>query len=417
MDTLQKTIESVFREWMSFKRIGATLIKRELEKVGIILTDKQMEKIEAQLENVPSDTLSIRFTRNQLREAKLGRTSLQSLSIYIDPQEGVEICERIVERIPEVFPNLISETADIIMDKLRSSAPPMLRVRRKDSRRFASRISRTWKHPLDLLEMFLVIVTEAGDEFNRAFRPSATKDNDFVFDVLIRLHARGCQIGSEVLTLLKNGFADGAHARWRTLHEMTVVAFFIAKHGNDTAEQYLLHNVVESFRAAKQYQDHCTRLGYEPLTEVEFDEIEATYNQVRDQFGPDFGHRYGWAAEAIGKRDPSFADIEQDVELEHWRPFYKLASHNVHANPKGVLFKLGLSPSARELLLAGASNEGLADPGHAAAISLCQLTTTLLTTEPNADRLVICTILQRLIDEIGQAFLDVHNKLSSHHES
>ena len=59
--------------------------------------------------------------------------------------------------------------------------------------------------------MLCFLADEAGSEFNSEFRPSASKDNNFVFDVLTRLHARSCQITSEIILLLRSGFADGAH--------------------------------------------------------------------------------------------------------------------------------------------------------------------------------------------------------------
>ena len=68
-------------------------------------------------------------------------------------------------------------------------------------------------------------------------------------------------------------------------------------------------------------------------------------------------------------------------------------------------FRLGLSDQANEVLLAGPSNMGLADPGHSTAISLCQVTTVLLTTEPNLDSIVIPKLLLKLEQEIGEAFL------------
>ena len=72
-----------------------------------------------------------------------------------------------------------------------------------------------------------MISRESGDLFNESFG----KNNDQVFFVLWRLHARSCQITMEILALLKSGFADGAHARWRTLHEIAVTALFIKQQG------------------------------------------------------------------------------------------------------------------------------------------------------------------------------------------
>ena len=40
-----------------------------------------------------------------------------------------------------------------------------------------------------------------------------------------------------ILALLRSGFADDAHARWRSLHELAVVSGFISEYGEDVAEK------------------------------------------------------------------------------------------------------------------------------------------------------------------------------------
>jgi hypothetical protein len=88
-----------------------------------------------------------------------------------------------------------------------------------------------------------------------------------------------------------------------------------------------------------------------------------------------------------------------------------MASHNVHANPKGVFFQLGL---AREpgLLLAGPSNAGLCDPGQGAALSLMQITTTFAARHPTLDTNVDIRMISALAQEIGDAFGDAHERLT-----
>ena len=88
-----------------------------------------------------------------------------------------------------------------------------------------------------------------------------------------------------------------------------------------------------------------------------------------------------------------------------------MACHNVHANPRGIFFKLGLYPQSGDILLAGPSNVGLTDPGQLTALSLMQISTTLLTQQPNIDRLTACKIMMTLEREIGQAFLTAENSI------
>jgi hypothetical protein len=148
------------------------------------------------------------------------------------------------------------------------------------------------------------------------------------------------------------------------------------------------------------------------LDEDELEEIAARFDELKKRFGEDYANRYGWAAKALGKKNPSFADIEKAVGLDHLRPFYKMSSYNVHADPKGIIFNLALFPWEDDMLLTGPSFAGLADPGQNTAISLGQITThLLLVTEPNIDRLVFCHVLLKYRDGIFREFIELQSKM------
>ena len=253
---------------------------------------------------------------------------------------------------------------------------------------------------------------EAGDEFNSEFRGDAARSNDAVFEALTRLHARSCQIASAILTLLRSGYADDAHARWRALHEVSVVSHFISEEGQKVAKRYLLHDGIQRHKLSLKLHKHAESLTEEPLSKEDIDELKLERDMLVSQFSKPFKETYGWAASALGKNRPTLEDIEESVGLEHWRPYYGMASHNVHANAHGGYFRLGLSDArTNEVLLAGPSDMGLADPGHSTAISLCQVTTVLLTTKPSLDSIVIPKILLKLEQEVGEAFLQVDREL------
>jgi hypothetical protein len=315
--------------------------------------------------------------------------------------------EKIDKYFTKGVPEALSESTELLLNTLKSTASNMLRERRKLTSGFESRLRKVWGKSFNLLEMLLVISLEVGEDFNKKFRPNAIKNKDFVFDVLTRLHARACQISYEILTLLKSGYADGAHARWRTLHEIAATAYFIKKYGNDTAECYLLHEKIESYKAMLQYQEFCNKLGEEPFSEEQKNRLISEKDAVLKRFGNNFFNNYGWASDVLNKKNPKFCEIEKDAEIEHFRPYYKMSSYNVHATPKGIMFKLGLSPNVN-FLLTGPSNAGLADPGQSTAISLTQITTALLLSKPNYDRIVILKVMLLLVEEIKKAFIDAH---------
>jgi hypothetical protein len=225
------------------------------------------------------------------------------------------------------------------------------------------------------------------------------------------LHARACLVSTEILALLKAGLPDGAHARWRCLHEIVVVAYFIKEHGHSLAERYVLHDAIESYKAAQLDREYSERLGLEPITEYEFENIEQTYKDLIAKFGKKYKGTYGWAADILSPKVASIKNIEEAIGLDHLRPYYKLASHNIHPNPKGMLFKLGQLHVSDDFLLAGPSIYGLTDPGHGTAISMVQITTALLTIAPTLDRLIECQVLRMFEEMIGDEFIRVHKEL------
>lgn len=257
-------------------------------------------------------------------------------------------------------------------------------------RRFERRLKQRWCKALDLLEWLALSCMQSGSRFDEQHRVEATAQNDSVLEALTRLHAHSCQIASEILVFLHTGHANGAMARWRSLHEVAVVAMFLADNGQETARRYLLHDRVKSHEDAKAYQKHCGKLGYIAFSDEEMLTIETEYSLVLEEFGDDYQGGYGWAARALRTADPPhkggiyFSTLEEAVGLHHFEPFYRMASHTIHPSAKCISFNLGVIYPFNALP-AGRSNAGLADPGQCCAISLVQATTTLLTYRSNIE--------------------------------
>ncbi len=195
-------------------------------------------------------------------------------------------------------------------------------------------------------------------------------------------------------------------ARWRALHETAVVSMFIGK-DEELAERYCLHNAVESLRIARQYRQHTVKLNLDPLADAEVVALEKKVAGLEQRFGENYKETYGWASGRLGKR-VTFDRIEGNISLDHLRPYYKLASHSVHANPKGVFFRLGLDDDHQsDMLLAGPSSIGLSQPGQNTAISLGQITASLSTLRPTLDSLVVSKAILLLGKRTMHSFASV----------
>ncbi|HYT41774.1 MAG TPA: DUF5677 domain-containing protein, partial [Methylomirabilota bacterium] len=237
--------------------------------------------------------------------------------------------------------------------------------------------------------------------------------------------ARSCMTTSAILSLLKSGHAGDALARARTVHEMRVIATFIKEQGDDLANRYLCYEVVDTFKAAKQYEMYYKRLGLEPPKPGNLESLRQAAQKYHAKFLPHL-HRdvlngdYAWAAIVLQKDRPTFADIETKVGLDHWRPYFKMASYPIHPSAKGIKFEIGQIGKSN-ILLAGPSNSGLADPANIALISFNAITTMLLLHMRYFDEkdlvvlylksLIAAQVMGELLHEVQQAFFEANQQL------
>ncbi len=311
----------------------------------------------------------------------------------------------------------VPKIADDIVSSLKERSEEQLKLVRDYADGFVNRNTERWKNGFDALELLLIVCSEVGEEFNSNYKKRAVQEQNIQFDLVVRLHARACHISSEILWLLKGGFADGAHARWRALHEVVVTALFLLKNENELSIRYCDHEAVESYKAMEQYEKYKSRLSIKGFSEEELTRCKTARNKAINKHGQDFKSSYGWAADALGNKRPNFSHLEEAVKLDHFRPYYKWASQNIHANVHGIKSKLGLAEAREEVLLVGASNSGMTDPADLTALSLSQITVGLLTIYSNTDSLITQYVIKKLSADIGELFLEIHCKESPSSET
>ena len=281
---------------------------------------------------------------------------------------------------------------------------------------FELRLRQHWVKALDIFDLVHMLSEEFGSDFNESQRPRAANAEHLVFEALTGLHGRGCLTASEIGVLLRTGHATGANTRWRTLHELTLVALFIAQHGQRVAGQYLEHEAIELHRDAIQHQKYAEALGEEPLDRDEIDDLRTRCDELVAKYGQGYAQDYGWATTALGKKRVTLSDIAESIDMSRWAPYVRMASHGVHSGPHGAYFDLGL-PAELDAIPSGPSQFGLAEPGANTLMFLQLLTTALLVhglegegdaEVDSSQRIVLITqlkVLQRLAAKGAGEFL------------
>jgi hypothetical protein len=382
---------------------AASVITKKLKVAGLLLSESEQASLLAHLKS--GSLKKFPFARDTGED--------RSVNIRITPEDIAEI-EKKVEKFSDALPEIVDKqtkyAADLILKSLRSSWPKEQRLQQKEMEAFRHRLFIRWAPALSGLRMILTMAREIGATVRRQTLSKSSNSSPHLIDVQTRLHARACQVTCEVLCLLESGFAEGALARWRTLHEISVISDVIFEGGEETAKRYVDHHSIETLRAAEEYQRIYKRLRYKPISATKMTKIRQNATKNISKYGKSFASQYGWSAELLKMKRPTFVELEKRAHSDQYRSHYKWASDGVHAGPKAI-FKPELKIGKQKIILAGPSNGGLADPGHAAAMSLGRVTANVAALNPIFDIDVSIRILTILIDEVGKKFLSCHKEL------
>lgn len=224
-----------------------------------------------------------------------------------------------------------------------------------------------WRRPSELFVAHVETADELLVAFNEDHEQFAIAGSDSVFFVLRLLAARAVRTAREIHTLLAAGFGDGAFARWRTLHEVAVVATFIGMHGDDDlADRYLDHVAFHDERDAKSLREEFP--DQQRVSDDDYDEMVAEIDGLKQEHSDHYDSDYGWAVPPLIGR-PNLTDLMRFTDMSGWKPVTKVAHHQVHADAWSALAILRDGPGGVEVLN-GPSYEGLAEPAGNALRSL-----------------------------------------------
>ena len=384
--------------------LGARVLVRKLKSQGVD-AENYIDIIEKALNDALSKDqnileLPINFNNPDIQDVVI--------SLDIDEEIYEEVTTELIKAVEDNAVKIIDECRKSCLGSILDEPDERLLHYSIEIESFCKRLNHKWREPFKLLEIQILVSTEISQAWSQKLKKSRAKNKDLV-EVLFRLNARAIQISREILVLLKNGFADGAQARWRTLHEISVVCNFLLREGNEAALMYLEHMNVDSYKSALQYQKYAAELGYKPIPESEIESLKMDHDSLISKHGKEFAKDYGWAAKFLNGRSANFAEIEISNGQDRYRPFVRFASGNVHAGSKAAFHRLGLGNL--DGYLYGPSNVGLDEAAKHTAISIAQIASCIMNIKPNTDSAIWTGVLLDLSRKIEAEAIKVQNDL------
>lgn len=324
--------------------------------------------------------------------ARAARTGGDPESIVLKSSKIVDLTLR-AEDVDKLWPSIqqaLSEAAAATMrDGARTAASEVIRTaratakaQRTDQVRQRKRLLGPWAAALDWLRVVVGVCQETA--FGAAERRPGRADGKATREALRALQSHGCLIAGEILTLLEGGFASGALARWRALHEVVVVADFISARGDEVAKRFLKHEAANEKRLRA-----AARFGLQPGEEVA--PLDRRHARILRKHGPGFEQDYGWASTDLGKSKPTLSDLQTAESRGHWNLPYAIACGAVHPRAMTVLRPAGHAGGPG--LLIGPSSADVHIAADWTVARLCHLTVECLCREPTFDDNVALVVI------------------------
>lgn len=380
----------------------AELIIDKLGEKGVKVTKREKTKLITELQKGHFNKLSV---------GKWRLWDRRQISIELTAEEVENIdthISKFMEEMPERTIEMIDEISPSIVESLLRNVDKDVKDQKRSADKFNRHLWETWGEPFTLLRLMIDLAHRAGEN---AIALSNMEDEEIsdTKEVILRLQARGVQVAREIMTLMESGFADGATARWRTLHEIAIISSFISDREEECATRYIDHDIVSRYKYASAYQEFCKKYGYDPIPDEEYADIEQAYYECRREYDEDFVKDYGWAAPFLRKKRCTFRDIVESAPTNNLQLYYKYACEAVHAGPRGIFEKVGLMNE--DIILFNASDYGFADVGRNTALTLTLLTSQLLTHCLVLDMMISGFVLNLLSTKAGNSFYSIQEKM------
>jgi len=274
------------------------------------------------------------------------------------------------------------EGCDDLVEQFESQMYETVMGHWNDKNRFLTNLSSKWWKGFIAYEAMYLITLEAAKKHidNVAMRNENGVDYEPKFFAIMNIHARACQIFLEILCLLKEGFTDGAFARWRSLFELSVYAAFISENNDKVALAYMEQANIDEKKAKWAKSAAC------------FENYKGNIDFL-----------------TVFKK----CNFSEETK-EFWQKQYELASKVVHASPKGTMKRMGI-PNSQNVMLVTGSDWGLHVPAEHAAISFQHISTMFFAESQNMDSLIATIVLSKwvgivrkyLYETVGTCFPEV----------
>lgn len=306
----------------------------------------------------------------------------------------------------------LHQAAERLAALSKSQSSRVARLVREEEQRQVALGRQSWGPMLDDYVSLLTLTKATGEWFvTNAQAARGESEDDPRWWPIVTLNARLWRVGFEVYTLLQGGFGKGGLARARTMYEAALTARIIGDLGGPGSAtphlglRYSACEKVERYKDALEYNRHAPVADHFP------EEVIAQWKGERDravaEWGKELLNPNGWAQPLLPDlKKITLPHLEQLVDWEVNRPFYRLANHEVHPSSRGGATNTYVNLRGRSVHSTGRRFRGLGEPASMACHYLTSGLVSLIADtgiEPETKTTLAMATVVRLADGVDEA--------------
>lgn len=255
------------------------------------------------------------------------------------------------------------------------------RIREDWQRRFGwlpENQTKQWFKVCNSLSIYIMRAEVEAILCNRRMREGGRVAGSARYDALSLLFATGIRTAKEMASLITAGHPVGALARWRTLHETTVILTVIRNSEPFIGERYRDHTVVQAFKTIAGIKKTVEQPGQKlpPDVGAAYRNAEAKYREMLAKHGDNFKTPYGWATPLVERKRPTLEDLETIAGLRYARQLYATTSYSIHSASISLWWQADLAQNEPLGRIIGPNGDGSSLAGLLAAHTFMLLRTT-----------------------------------------
>lgn len=408
--SLQRTIERAVSDLVSPEKMIPHLVAKAASKRGLALSELEIGRLSEAILLAEGDSINVDLDTPcgfGTTEAD-AREEIQALVTEMLVSAS-EFEMDLTDAISGALQNSLKETAAVVGEHLSRQALEHAQELKRTHQHRVDMVQRVWGEAFKQLDILRELVVEWGYMAGE-FRTGTYAQPTTAF-ALNRLFLRAHEIVGEILVLVRSGYADGALARWRSLHEVCIVAVYLGQRTEKCAEMYLAHHCIEELRVLQIGTVSGTTKNSNSQHDRYLRILRARKVALVSKYGPAYANDNGWAAVDLNRSRVTLKDLENYVGLDFLRNGYQRANSTVHGGALAALTRVSLGTALVDNQQIPPAY-GCETAVNFAASSLSMLIVQLAGKSENADLVAIMMVIVEIASTIRGAIRDMETEMA-----